>query len=300
MHFLGKNVIFLTHISSVQRCTLTTPTHATWYASCPNPFLPSCQILGCLAHCKGVRVHFFSYFMCERGLFAIRNYETFLYFGFGVGFFWGGILGISLAFIFIFLETTSCVCVFVLEKTSCVCIFWAKTSFCFNIISEYFSRVFSILPRFQRQCPFEPARRFTVIACTLGWLSGRGKNNWLVRLHPVCVDDETPKVEAGLLLILPLVFVQMKFEKQNKKYRPILSHSKLPYLLLLWEKTGSWKENRPRGQNDRFVALLRLQQRSWKGAAGAKVRRWGREVTRGARSSEESEALRARIFREGD
>ncbi len=32
----------------------------------------------------------------------------------------------------------------------------------------------------------------------------------------MCVDDETPKVEAGLLLILPLVFVQMKFEKQNK------------------------------------------------------------------------------------
>ena len=103
----------------MQRCTLTTPTHAPWYASCPNPFLPSLKILGCLAHSKGVGAHFFSYFVCERGLFPKKTFGFVFYFLF----FGGGFYGCHWLVFFVFLETTSCVCVFVLEKTSCVCAF---------------------------------------------------------------------------------------------------------------------------------------------------------------------------------
>ena len=45
----------------------------------------------------------------------------------------------------------------------------------------------------------------------------------------MCVDDETPKVEAGLFLILPLVFVQMKFEKQNKTKNIVPSSATVNY-----------------------------------------------------------------------
>ena len=60
--------LFFTLVSSVQRCTLTTPTHATWYASCPNPFLPSFKILGCLAHSKGSG-HTFSLILGKKEVF---------------------------------------------------------------------------------------------------------------------------------------------------------------------------------------------------------------------------------------